>query len=115
VNALCLECHGPEARPQKLEAEHLLTIFNGSVKLPDDYFVKNKVVILPLKYGVGHPVTGHPVADVPDPTNISKVYMQINCLSCHQPHASAQPNLLGKDQANNAKFCEECHKNLQAR
>ena len=44
TNALCLECHGPDAQPQKLEAEHLITIFNGSVKLPDDYFAKNKVV-----------------------------------------------------------------------
>ena len=59
VNDLCLECHGPETpRPKKLESEHLITIFNGSVKLPDDYFVKNKVVVLPLKYGRGHPVTG---------------------------------------------------------
>ena len=42
-------------KPQKLEAEHVITIFNGKVKLPEDYFVKNKVVILPIKYGLGHP------------------------------------------------------------
>ena len=116
VNSLCLECHGPEApAPGKLESEHLITIFNGSVKLPDDYFVKEKVVVLPLKYGRGHPVMGHPVSDVPDPTNTSKVYMQINCLSCHQPHSSAQPNLLVKDQVNNTAFCATCHKNLATR
>jgi predicted CXXCH cytochrome family protein len=115
TNALCLECHGPDAQPQKLESEHMIAIFNGSVKLPDDYFVKNKAPVLPLKYGRGHPIDGHPVQDVPDPTNTSKVYMQINCLSCHQPHASAQPNLLINDQANNTQFCSTCHKNLQAR
>ena len=43
-NGLCLECHGPDAAPQKLEAEHLITIFNGQIKLPEDYFKKNKVV-----------------------------------------------------------------------
>jgi hypothetical protein len=42
-------CHRPEARPAKLEAEHLVTIFDGKVKLPEDYF--RKVKILPLIYG----------------------------------------------------------------
>jgi predicted CXXCH cytochrome family protein len=37
----------------------------------------------------------------------------MNCLSCHQPHASAQSALLAKDQANDAQFCAGCHKNLQ--
>ena len=60
ANGLCLECHGPDSQPKKLEAEHVLTIFNGSVKLPEDYFAKNKVVVLPLKYGRGHPDGGPP-------------------------------------------------------
>ena len=33
-NALCLECHGPDAQPQKLESDHVVTIFGGKVKLP---------------------------------------------------------------------------------
>ena len=115
-DTLCLECHGPDApAPKKLEAERLITIFSGSVKLPEDYFAKNKVVVLPLKYGRGHPVEGHPVADVVDPTDISKLRAQINCMSCHQPHASAQPDLLVKDQANNLAFCTTCHKDLTRR
>ena len=110
-NALCLECHGPDSRPQKLEAEHLLTIFDGKVKLPEDYYQKNKVPILPLKYGLGHPVQYHPVSDVMDPTNISKVKTPMSCLSCHQPHSSTKPGLLVKDQENNMAFCDTCHKN----
>jgi predicted CXXCH cytochrome family protein len=111
-----LECHGPDApEPKKLAAEHLITIFNGSVKLPEDYFTKNKVVVLPLRFGRGHPVDGHPVVDVPDPTDVTKIYAKINCMSCHQPHASAQPDLLVKDQANNIAFCATCHKNLTGR
>ena len=97
--------------PQKDEANHLLTLFNGTVRLPDDYYVKNKVAILPLRYGLGHPVIGHPVSDVMDPTNQSKVKMPLSCYSCHQPHASAQPDLLVKDQVNNMAFCDNCHKN----
>ena len=108
---LCLECHGPDSVPQKLEAEHLLTIFNGKVKLPEDYYQENKVAILPLRYGVGHPVARHPVSDVMDPANQSKVKAPLSCLSCHQPHASAQPGLLVKDQQNNMAFCDHCHKN----
>jgi len=110
-NALCLECHGPDAVPQRQEAEHLLTIFNGAVKLPDDYYQKNKVPVLPLRYGLGHPVEYHPVSDVMDPTNQSKVKTPLSCLSCHQSHASAHPDLLVKDQINNMAFCDNCHKN----
>ncbi len=115
TNSLCLECHGPDSEPKKLEAAHLLTIFNGSVKLPEDYFTKNKVVVLPLKYGMGHPVAGHPVSDLMDPKDPTKVATPMNCLTCHQPHSSAQPDLLVKDQANNMAFCSRCHKDLKAR
>jgi len=110
-NGLCLECHGPDSAPQKLEAEHVLTIFNGKVKLPEDYYQKNKVAILPLRYGLGHPVDYHPVSDVRDPANQSKIKTPLSCLSCHQPHASAQAGLLVKDQQNNMAFCDNCHKN----
>jgi len=110
-NALCLECHGPDSQPQKLAAEHLLTIFNGAVKLPEDYYQKNRVVVLPLKYGRGHPVEGHPVQDVLDPADITKVKTPLSCMSCHQPHSSANEGLLVKDQVNNMAFCDTCHKN----
>ncbi len=110
-NSLCLECHGPDSVPQKDEAAHLLTIFNGQVKLPDDYYKKNRVPILPLRYGLGHPVEYHPVSDVMDPSNQSKVKTPLSCLSCHQSHASARPDLLINDQVNNMAFCDNCHKN----
>jgi predicted CXXCH cytochrome family protein len=110
-NALCLECHGPDSKPQAIDAEHLLTLFNGKVKLPEDYYKKNKVVILPLKYGLGHPVEYHPVSDVMDPSNITKIRTQMNCMTCHQPHASSKPGMLVKDQENNMEFCDSCHKN----
>jgi predicted CXXCH cytochrome family protein len=109
-NALCLECHGPEARPVKVEAQHVMTIFNGKVRLPEDYYQKNKVVVLPLRFGVGHPVDGHPVQDVLDPASPGKVKVAMSCLTCHQPHASAQAGLLANDQTNNMAFCDGCHK-----
>jgi len=33
----------------------------------------------------------------------------LNCLSCHQPHASANLGLLVKDQEPNMVFCKTCH------
>jgi predicted CXXCH cytochrome family protein len=105
--ALCLECHSQEATPKKLEAEHLVTIFDGKVKLPENYFAK--VPTLPLKYGLGHPVERHPVFDIMDPADTRKVLKPLNCLTCHQPHSSIEPGLLAKDQANNTAFCDNCH------
>ncbi len=108
-NALCLECHGPDAVPKKLESEHLVTIFDGKVKLPESYFAK--VPVVPVKYGRGHPTERHPIKDQPDPKDPSKAVV-LNCASCHQPHASAQPNLLVKDQSSNMTFCAGCHEHL---
>jgi predicted CXXCH cytochrome family protein len=110
TNQLCLECHAPDATPQKLEKDHLVAIFGGKVKLPEDYF--SKVPTLPLKYGLGHPIDRHPVSDIMDLNDLTKVATPLNCLSCHQPHASATPGLLAKDQVNNTEFCTGCHKSL---
>jgi predicted CXXCH cytochrome family protein len=107
-NGICLECHGPDAKPTPLASGHMVTIFSGQVRLPETYF--DKVQRLPLKYGRGHPVDHHPVVDQMDPNDNSKVRVAINCSTCHQPHASAQPDLLVKDQANNTAFCDSCHK-----
>jgi predicted CXXCH cytochrome family protein len=94
-----------------MESDHLVSIFDGKVKLPEGYFAK--VPILPLKYNLGHPVEGHPVSDVMEAGDLTKVKTPINCMTCHQPHASAQADLLVNDQANNALFCATCHKTVQ--
>jgi predicted CXXCH cytochrome family protein len=109
TNALCMECHGPEREPKKLEATHEIAIFNEKVKLPENYF--SKTPIIPVRYGSGHPVDKHPVSDTFDPSNPKKVTNQLTCLSCHQPHASAKQGLLAKDQANDIAFCRSCHSN----
>ena len=106
VNKLCLECHGPEApEPQKVEKEPLIAIFDGKVKLPEDYF-KN-ISVLPLKDGRGHPTEGHPVSTAMNAKTMKA--SSLNCLSCHQPHASANAGLLVKDQEPNMAFCKTCH------
>jgi predicted CXXCH cytochrome family protein len=47
-----------------------------------------------------------------DPANPDKVRVTLNCITCHQPHSSAQPDLLAKDQAYSSAFCDSCHKSL---
>jgi predicted CXXCH cytochrome family protein len=80
------------------------------VKLPEDYF--GQVSQLPLKYGVGHPLKDHPVSNVVDPRDPLKVLTPLNCLTCHQPHASANADLLAGDVVNNQAFCKSCHKGM---
>jgi len=105
-NALCLECHGPDRSPAKLDAENLYTIYGGKVKVQQDYF--RKTPIIPLKYGIGHPTDQHPVSGHSEPGNPASPPM--TCLTCHQPHSSQRANLLVKDQAANMAFCNTCHK-----
>jgi predicted CXXCH cytochrome family protein len=110
-NTLCLECHGPDApEPKAVAGQPLIAIFDGRVKLPQDYF--RNVTVLPIKYGRGHPVEHHPVKDLMGPDSNSKVSTPLGCGSCHQPHASAQANLLVKDQSANMQFCAACHSDL---
>ncbi len=107
---LCMECHGPDVEHGKLESEHLVTIFDGKVKLPENYF--GRIDPLPVKYGLGHPVEHHPVKDVVDPET-GKLVKASNCLSCHQPHASQHEGLLVGDMQNGTEFCSKCHKSVQ--
>jgi predicted CXXCH cytochrome family protein len=88
-----------------VSGQPLVTIFDGKVRLPEAYF--KKVPILPIKYGTGHPVDGHPIANT---INVkTKTPVALTCLSCHQPHASANAGLLIKDQETNMAFCKTCH------
>jgi predicted CXXCH cytochrome family protein len=105
ANSLCLECHGPSAAPQPVQGTDMVSIFAGKVELPKDYF--RQVPVLPLTDGRGHPMANHPVAGL---VNIKgKAPFQMSCLSCHQPHASANGALLVGDQQPNMAFCDTCH------
>ena len=104
INTLCLECHGPDTVPERIESQHLIAIFDGKVKLPEKYHVP----VLSLKYNAGHPVDFHPITGPIDPKNPAAG--QMNCLTCHQPHAGNQTAMLVKDQKPGMDFCNTCHK-----
>ncbi len=107
TNALCLECHGPDTRPEKLSGTQMVSLFNGKVKVREAYF--RNIPILPLQYGLGHPTRAHPVSDVINPKTKTPVAM--NCLSCHQPHGGTRPGRLVKNQNDDMNFCKSCHIN----
>ena len=109
-NALCLECHGTQSKPVKVANEPLVTIFDGKVRLPEDYFAKNQVMRFEIKYGLGHPTKNHPVESLRDPQDPTKFRVQMSCLTCHQPHAGAARAMLVKDQKPGMQFCRDCHK-----
>jgi len=105
TNGLCLECHGPDANPKKIEGEPVVAVFDGAVRLPQDYFTK--VPILPLRYNAGHPTDRHPVSDA---MNLkTRTMVPITCLTCHQAHAGNDAGMLVKDQAPNMAFYKTCH------
>ncbi len=109
-NDLCLQCHGPDIKPEELKESHQVAIFGGKVKLPDDYY--KRIAKLPLAFGLGHPTANHPIGDVRDPTDVTKIKTVINCMICHQPHSSTQRALLIKDQQPGLDFCRTCHKTI---
>jgi predicted CXXCH cytochrome family protein len=105
VSTVCLECHGPDSQLVKVADKHVITIFANKVTLPEEAL--DKTPVLPIQYGLGHPTKRHPVGNALD-TKTKKPF-QLTCLTCHQPHSSAKPGLLVKDQENNMAFCKTCH------
>jgi predicted CXXCH cytochrome family protein len=111
-NALCLTCHGPEAKGAKVEDGTDVTIFNGAVRLPGNYF--DQIYLLPLDArGLGHPQARHPVGGVIDQSDPQKSKM-ITCLRCHTPHGGGE-KLLVTGEDTSATLCAQCHANLRAK
>jgi predicted CXXCH cytochrome family protein len=110
TNQLCLACHGPNAKSAKAAGSNEVTIFNGTVRLPENYL--NQVFLLRLDdKGFGHPDDKHPVGGVLDASDPQKVKL-ITCLSCHTPHGGGK-GLLVTGMDTNASLCARCHKALR--
>lgn len=102
VNGLCLACHGMTAakKPDKT----VLVVFSHR-SMPEKYADKAKKIFLG-RDGKGHPYMGHPVSDVPDPSNPKQM---MTCLSCHNPHAGKVVQMFKGDVSKQA-LCDKCHK-----
>ncbi len=87
----CGYCHSPHASP---------FIFQLRRNVNDVCFSCH-----PDKIDGNHPVVFHPVGDAPDPRNSER---ELNCISCHYPHASDNKSLLTNSGSYFA-LCQECH------
>ena len=110
TNNLCLTCHGPNAKGEKVADSTDISIFDGAVRLPENYLSQVFVLRLDDK-GLGHPQERHPVGGVLDPTDPQKLKM-ITCLSCHTPHGGGQ-HLLVPATDKSGSLCAQCHASLR--
>jgi predicted CXXCH cytochrome family protein len=74
-NKLCLECHGPDAKPKKLESEHLVTIFDGNGEVAGKLFFEGSRSAAEVQPGAsGGPASG---LERDGATDITKVKVAI--------------------------------------
>ena len=114
LNNLCLECHGPKAL-SIARGEGPVALFNGHVSLPAKPFEQIRWLRLDSEGKRGHPFPNHPVFSssaanhtvFPSPGDSKG---EINCLSCHLPHAAnGSPDLLVTEKADSSVLCVRCH------
>ncbi|MGO9305534.1 MAG: cytochrome c3 family protein [Candidatus Korobacteraceae bacterium] len=107
-NKLCLECHSPRRRPGFDKATQMVTIFDGTVELPADYFVRMPPLNLQNMDTTGHPTASHPVVAAVDRGDPDKK-RPMTCLSCHLPHAGVSSGLFVSNTATTMPLCGRCH------
>jgi predicted CXXCH cytochrome family protein len=106
-NDLCNACHAPDAAAPKVAGTTNVSLFGGSVVVPEQYMKYPQRLHL-TKAGLGHPLPQHPVAGN-DPSDPAKKN-QITCTRCHLPHAGERKLLITKS-SSTAPLCAQCHKN----
>jgi len=101
VQQLCVGCHGANAT-LIVRSNQPFLLFEERVSVPLKAFKELRQINL-LKDGkTGHPIKGHPVY-----LSATAEKAELNCLSCHLPHASdSSPQLLVRDQTS---LCLPCH------
>ncbi|HTY63947.1 MAG TPA: cytochrome c3 family protein [Acidobacteriota bacterium] len=99
VQDLCLGCHAQDAIKIQYSKKPY-PLFGGKTNLPPNTFKKVQTL--------GR--TGHPTAKHPVYAPATAKTPELNCLSCHTPHAAAtDSNLLVND---SRSLCMQCHKEM---
>ena len=106
VNTLCFSCHGENPSTVKVNTEtKLVTMFGNQVVSLEAYRQAPKLKLDPSGTS-GHPLVGHPLTGK-DPRSKDGA---LSCLSCHNPHSSALPQLMPAGVKSQMDLCSECHK-----
>ncbi len=102
VQELCLGCHGANAERIARSTQPFL-LFGDRASVPPGTFKQMRNIGLSKDGKTGHPTQGHPIY-VPAKANRA----ELNCLSCHVPHADeSSPQLLVRKYA--SAMCTYCH------
>lgn len=104
TNSLCLACHAP-----RRTTDSEVTLFASQAISAKEFDAIAKIGLDPTQR-FGHPWATHPVAGRDDPLRKGE---KISCLSCHQPHASAQPTLVRAAADPKTDICDSCHQALE--
>jgi len=104
TNSLCLACHAPRRM-----TDPEVTLVAGQTISDRDFDAIPKIGLDPTQR-FGHPWATHPVAGRDDTLRKGE---KMSCLSCHQPHASAQPTLIRAAADQKTDICDSCHQALE--
>jgi len=106
TNRLCLSCHSglPDMKVDR-EAKTLTFSWGRSITFDQARATPQLGLVNGRQ---GHPLLGHPVEG---PNKFGKPGdPPITCLTCHQPHSSALPNLMPADVKRDIDICTKCHR-----
>jgi predicted CXXCH cytochrome family protein len=110
VNTLCLSCHGMDRPDIKVNTAAKTVTLLGDETIPLDEYQQAPKIGLDPTGRFGHPWMSHPVAETPDPLHKGE---KMSCLSCHEPHATAQAKLIRAAAQKGTDICEACHQAVQ--
>jgi len=103
-NDLCLGCHGDNAA-KIVQTSKPFPLFDGRVTLEPGTFENLSMLLLRENGTVGHPQAIHPVKKPAEGDR-----PEVNCLTCHLPHAAkASRDLLVTDTPKTSDLCLQCH------
>jgi len=104
VNAVCMECHS-RGSAKVVSSDVPLHLFGNKVTLQANPFKKVQLLDLGPAATVGHPMAGHPFF-VPSAGGKS----ELNCVSCHDPHAgNGSTKRFKTETAASTPLCVKCH------
>jgi predicted CXXCH cytochrome family protein len=110
TNTLCLSCHGVDRPSVKVNAAtQTVDLLGGQTLNLAEYRRAPKISLDPTGR-FGHPWTGHPVAERPDPLRPGE---KMSCLSCHTPHTSDLVERIRTPAKGKPDICDACHEAVE--
>ncbi len=100
---LCDNCHRLPMQPQGAPAPQSIEMAPG-VTVPRELLPIAKQVRVDERLR-GHPISNHPIANVPDPLHQGQ---QLSCRTCHVAHGAA-PRMFAFELKPGENICKKCH------